>query len=93
MNVPDTVMEKAYSQIGQRIREIRMSRKISQIELSTRCGVEPSNLNRIEHGKANPTVRTLHLIAVALGVGYSAHRHKHKRQQWFSDDAEYLHTP
>ena len=46
-----------------------MSRKISQIELATRCGVEPSNLNRIEHGKANPTVRTLYLIAVALGVG------------------------
>ena len=69
MNISDTAMEKAYSQIGQRIREIRMSRKMSQIELSTRCGVEPSNLNRIEHGKANPTVRTLHLIAVALGVG------------------------
>ena len=69
MNISDTVMEKAYSQIGQRIREIRMSRKMSQIELSTRCGVEPSNLNRTEHGNANPTVRTLHLIAVALGVG------------------------
>ena len=69
MNVSDTVKEKAYSQIGQLIREIRMRMKMYQIELSTRCGVEPSNLNRIEHGKANPTVRTLHLIAVALGVG------------------------
>lgn len=69
MVMSNLIMEKANAQIGQRIREIRMSRKISQIELATRCGVEPSNLNRIEHGKANPTVRTLHFIAVALGVG------------------------
>lgn len=69
MVMSNVILEKTYDQIGQRIREIRMSRKISQIELATRCGVEPSNLNRIEHGKANPTVRTLHLIAVALGVG------------------------
>ena len=69
MVMSNLIMEKANAQIGQRIREIRMSRKISQIELATRCGVEPSNLNRIEHGKANPTVRTLHLIAVALSVG------------------------
>ena len=69
MVMSNVILEKAYAQIGQRIREIRMSMKISQIELATRCGVEPSNLNRIEHGKANPTVRTLHLIAVALGVG------------------------
>ena len=69
MVMSNVILEKAYAQIGQRIREIRISRKISQIELATRCGVEPSNLKRIEHGKANPTVRTLHLIAVALGVG------------------------
>ena len=69
MVMSNLIMDKANAQIGQRIREIRMSRKISQIELATRCGVEPSNLNRIEHGKANPTVRTLHLIALALGVG------------------------
>ena len=69
MVMSNLIMEKANAQIGQRIREIRLSRKISQIELATRCGVEPSNLNRIEHGKANPTVRTLHLIAIALGVG------------------------
>ena len=69
MVMSNVILEKTYAQIGQRIREIRISRKISQIELATRCGVEPSNLNRIEHGKANPTVRTLHLIAVALSVG------------------------
>lgn len=69
MVMSNVILEKTYAQIGQRIREIRISRKISQIELATRCGVEPSNLNRIEHGKANPTVRTLHLIAIALGVG------------------------
>ena len=69
MVMSNVILEKTYAQIGQRIREIRMSMKISQIELATRCGVEPSNLNRIEHGKANPTVRTLHLIAVALSVG------------------------
>ena len=69
MVMSNVILEKTYAQIGQRIREIRISRKISQIELATRCGVEPSNLNRIEHGKANPTVRTLHLIAVALCVG------------------------
>jgi len=54
--------------IGLRIRTLRKERNLTQTQLADMCGFEPANLNRIERGKTNPTVRSLCLIANALDV-------------------------
>jgi len=57
-----------YAKIGDNIRTLRKAKKLTQFHMAEICGIEPSNLNRIENGRTNPTVRSLVLIADALGV-------------------------
>ena len=54
--------------LGNHIRQIRLSKKISQTEIAYRCGFDKSNYNAIEAGKRNPTITTLLKIASALEV-------------------------
>ncbi|MBL7717684.1 MAG: helix-turn-helix transcriptional regulator [Flavipsychrobacter sp.] len=54
--------------LGQRIREIRLSKSISQQHLADLCNLELSQINRIELGKVNTSVSHLFLIAEKLGV-------------------------
>lgn len=60
--------ENAARQIGKNIREIRMAKHMHQCELARLCHFEPSNLNRIEAGNTNPTLRSLTTIANALEI-------------------------
>jgi len=63
-----TDLNDLYVGLGQRIRKIRKERGLKQTELANQCDIEPSNLNRIEMGRTNPTIRTLTLIANALNI-------------------------
>ena len=54
--------------LGEKIKEIRLSKKISQTEIAYRCGFDKSNYNTIESGKRNPTITSLLKIAKALDV-------------------------
>jgi len=54
--------------IGQNIKEIRQSKGISQVDLGYSCNFEKSNMQRIESGKTNPTIKTLLKICKALKV-------------------------
>lgn len=54
--------------IGQRIREEREKRGMSQNELSELIGIGANNLSRIELGKFNIGADTLHKIAEALDL-------------------------
>ena len=54
--------------IGERIREIRESKGISQQDLAAACNFEKSNMSRIEAGRTNFTISTLFKISQALGV-------------------------
>jgi transcriptional regulator with XRE-family HTH domain len=57
--------------IGQRIRELRESKGISQQNLAAVCNFEKANLSRIEAGRTNPTVSTLYKISQALEITIS----------------------
>lgn len=65
-------MEKSVflKNIGQRIREVRLSKNLTQLDLVSKIDgeVDPTNISRIESGRTNPTIYTLHRIAVALEV-------------------------
>jgi transcriptional regulator with XRE-family HTH domain len=55
--------------VGQRIREIRLSKGLTQTDLAFKCNDKDySQINRVELGKVNFSVSYLSLIASALDV-------------------------
>jgi transcriptional regulator with XRE-family HTH domain len=57
-----------YSKIGKQIVRVRHKRKLSQDDLAFISDMDRSYLAKVEEGKANPSVRTLHKIARKLKV-------------------------
>ena len=54
--------------IGKKLRAIRLQQGLSLRELAARAEVSASLLSKIENGKANPSVRSLHSISNALSL-------------------------
>lgn len=65
-------MEKSVflKNIGKRIREVRLSKNLTQLDLVSRIEgeVDPTNISRIESGRTNPTIFTLHKLADAMEI-------------------------
>ncbi len=57
-----------YVSIGNRIKELRVSRKWTQAYLAEKAGVEPSNISHIERAATKLSLPTLVNIANALEV-------------------------
>jgi transcriptional regulator with XRE-family HTH domain len=55
--------------IGQRIRQLRESRGMTQSQLQARSRVSRSYLSRIESGQMTPSLGTLEKLSEAFGVG------------------------
>ena len=60
--------EKLQATVGRLISEVRWQQRMTQNELSLRCGVSQENLSRIERGKQNLSLEQLSRIADGLGV-------------------------
>lgn len=60
--------EVLLKQLGERIRQIRNSKGISQAKLAAIINKDQQAIHRIEAGKVNPTYYHLHLIAQGLNV-------------------------
>lgn len=60
--------QKLFLLIGDKIKEIRNEKGISQQDLAAKCNFEKPNMSRIEAGRTNLTVKTLFTISIALGV-------------------------
>ncbi len=54
--------------IGQRLRELRQEKSMSQGDIAKKLGVHRSYISGIERGVRNPTVKNVERIAEALGV-------------------------
>jgi transcriptional regulator with XRE-family HTH domain len=56
--------------IGKRIKELRQEKGLSQVDLVGKMegNIDTTNISRIESGRTNPTIYTLHRIAEALEV-------------------------
>lgn len=56
--------------VGKRIKELRESKGLSQVDLVGKMQgeIDPTNISRIESGRTNPTVYTLFRIAEALEI-------------------------
>ena len=55
--------------VGERIRQNRLNKKMTQKELGEKAGIAEPTIRRYELGKLNPKFETLQKIADALDVG------------------------
>src|SRR5437588_8583378 len=62
-NVPDE-----QSELGPRLRAIRLRNGVGLRELARRLDLSPSSISQIETGKIRPSVRTLYALASEFGV-------------------------
>ena len=62
-NIPD-----ASSDLGSRLRAIRLRHGVGLRELARRLDLSPSSISQIETGKMRPSVRTLYALASEFGV-------------------------
>lgn len=56
--------------VGQKIRQIRLAKDMTQVELVAKMEVttDPNNISRLEAGRSNPTLFMLYRISRALDV-------------------------
>jgi transcriptional regulator with XRE-family HTH domain len=59
---------EAASELGPRLRAIRLRRGVGLRELARRLDLSPSSISQIETGKMRPSVRTLYALAAEFGV-------------------------
>jgi DNA-binding XRE family transcriptional regulator len=59
--------EYARLSIGRDLRTKRREAGLSQAEVARRAGIRTETLNRLENGRANPTIGTVRSILRALG--------------------------
>jgi transcriptional regulator with XRE-family HTH domain len=55
---------------GQRIKEIRLKKGLTQDDLAEKTRISARSIQRIENGKVDPRAYSLHAIAEALGGDY-----------------------
>jgi UDP-N-acetylglucosamine 1-carboxyvinyltransferase len=70
--VPKLDPDRCTRDVGRRIAELRRHRGWTQEQLAERLGIQANNLQRIELGMQNLTLRTLVRLANGLGVGLMA---------------------
>ena len=64
------VKSEIFILVGARIKELRIQKSLTQVELVGKMEgeIDATNISRIEAGRTNPTLLTLHRIALALEV-------------------------
>ena len=65
----DTALRAAFAAritLGLQFRDARVSRGLTQAELSAKSGVSQADISRIERGSGNPTESTLQRLASVL---------------------------
>lgn len=59
------------TRFSERIRQLRSSRGLSQIELAEKCGMSTEHLDQIESGRMTPTLVVLELLSHGFEVSIS----------------------
>lgn len=56
--------------VGENVRKIRTEKGLTQEQFAERSGFSQQYISGLEQGRRNPTVVTVHELAVALGVSH-----------------------
>ncbi|HNJ28967.1 MAG TPA: helix-turn-helix transcriptional regulator [Ferruginibacter sp.] len=54
--------------LGNRIKSLRTRKGLTQHYVAMKCGFAKGSMSRIEAGRVNPTIRTLHKISRVLEI-------------------------
>lgn len=59
--------------LGKRIKELRLERGMSQVDLVAKMqgNIDTTNISRIEAGRTNPTIYSLYRLSEALEISMS----------------------
>ena len=60
--------EEYIKQVCENIKQLRIHKGLTQIDLATEIGIDDSSLRRIESGRTSPTLKTLYRIAIASKI-------------------------
>ncbi|MEQ1949763.1 MAG: XRE family transcriptional regulator, partial [Bryobacteraceae bacterium] len=71
-------------ELGPKIRQLRLRKKIALVDLGKHTGLSPSLLSQLENGKLVPTLPTLARIAMVFDVGLDYFFGEKRRQKMFS---------
>ncbi|HWY78758.1 MAG TPA: helix-turn-helix transcriptional regulator [Candidatus Sulfotelmatobacter sp.] len=61
-------MASIYEKLGNRIKSLRKKADLSQEELAEKAKIDLTSVSEIESGLRNPSLKTIHKIALALKV-------------------------
>ncbi|HCA09638.1 helix-turn-helix transcriptional regulator [Chryseobacterium sp.] len=64
-------MENIKQKIGDRIKEVRVEKKLSQESVAYNSGIERSFMTHIENGRRNVSVETLEKVLTGLEISFS----------------------
>jgi transcriptional regulator with XRE-family HTH domain len=70
--------------VGDKLRQLRLRRKMGLVELSRHTGLSPALLSKLEHGKLYPTLPTLSRIALVFSTGLDHFFSDEKQRRTFA---------
>lgn len=73
-----SIKQDVSEQVGQKIREIRKSRRLSIRVVAEMSGLSVNTLSLVENGKTSPSVNTLHRLAQSFNLPITAFFEKNK---------------
>jgi transcriptional regulator with XRE-family HTH domain len=68
MSITDEILIAYQKKLGQRIKEVREGKELSQLDVASICDYDKTTISRIENGRTNITLKTLVTLALALEV-------------------------
>lgn len=71
---------------GERLRQLRGARALSQEQLALRAGITPAYLGLVERGQRNPTVNTIEALCNVLNISLSEFFSTEERKPAVQDD-------
>lgn len=64
-------MSKLPAQLGRRVRQLRLEQRLTQESLADRSGLHVTYVSSVESGRRNPSLISLHALAIGLTVSLS----------------------
>lgn len=68
MSITTKKLTCVQEKFGNRLKELRAKKGLSQLDLATKCDLEKTSISRIENGRTNFTLKTALILAEALEI-------------------------